>query len=245
MFVLFLFLRRAMQGSFDFGTSDDLAWMERRLAATYRHLHALPRRSPVGQLARSLIGSRTHDRLAEQAFANLRAAFPTWRAVAAASPSAVWRPIRKVQFAEIKAANLTGAMRRICDHDPDFRLAFLRDWPLWRALDWLQRLPGIGPKAAAAVLNFSTLEQAAFVADTHVLRVLRRYGLIGPKADAHRAMVAVMSAGSDWNADRLELLYARLKFLGQQACRAHVTACGPCPLRARCRTGVRPVRNRT
>jgi endonuclease-3 len=71
----------------------------------------------------------------------------------------------------------------IAADDPDFDLSPLGEQPIEDALAWLERLPGVGRKVAASALNFSSLAIPAFVADTHVLPVLGRFGVIDAKAD--------------------------------------------------------------
>jgi endonuclease-3 len=58
--------------------------------------------------------------------------------------------------------------------------------PLDEARRWLMSLNGVGPKTTAIVLLFS-LGRPAFPVDTHVHRVTRRLGLIGPKVSAAKA----------------------------------------------------------
>ena len=57
-------------------------------------------------------------------------------------------------------------------------LDFLGDHPVEQGLRWLEEIYGVGRKIAAATLNFSTLRKRAMVVDTHVLRVLRRFGFV-------------------------------------------------------------------
>ncbi len=49
------------------------------------------------------------------------------------------------------------------------------------AWEWLEELPGVGPKTSAAVLLFSRLRMPALPVDSHYHRVAQRIGLVGPK----------------------------------------------------------------
>ena len=49
-------------------------------------------------------------------------------------------------------------------------------------------------QAATLTLNFSSLRGRAFVFDTHVLRVLRRFGFVGENAAIEDACDAVMAS---------------------------------------------------
>jgi endonuclease-3 len=146
--------------------------------------------------------------------------------------------IRNVKYADDKARYVVSALRRIGAERPDFDLDFLARWPVPRALAWLEDLPGVGPKVSTATLNFSTLEMPVFVVDTHVIRIMRRFGLIGPNADIKAAYVAVMQATEGWSASDLCWLHVFMKYLGQIICRHGVTLCHQCPIRARCRAAL-------
>ena len=60
------------------------------------------------------------------------------------------------------------------------------------SLIWLERLSGVGRKFAAATPNFGTLARPALVIDTHHLRVLRRLGFVGWRADLRKTYDTVM-----------------------------------------------------
>ena len=108
------------------------------------------------------------------------------------------------------------------------------------ALIWLERFPGVGRKVSASVLNFSTLRRPAFVIDTHILRCLRRFGVISAKADTMTAYDSVMSATSGWSADDLVHLHIVLKRLGQTICRWDRGECRICPLKGHCALATGP-----
>jgi adenine-specific DNA glycosylase len=106
-----------------------------------------------------------------------------------------------------------------------------------QALIWLERLPGVGRKVAAATLNFSTLRRAALVIDTHHLRVLRRLGLIDRRAgtvEAYDRLVPLLPGG--WTAADLDEHHQLMKALGQTNCRHAFPICRRCPLRDLCPT---------
>ena len=111
---------------------------------------------------------------------------------------------------------------------------FLSAWPVHQALAWLERLPGVGPKVAAATLNASTLRRRVFIVDTHVHRVLVRFGFIGRNATAEDGRNAVTAAAKSLDADELLELFAQMKRLGQTYCRPTRPNCLACPLGSRC-----------
>lgn len=227
-----LFLKYNMQTSFPFGAATDVPRIRDALAARYGRLHLTERLEPLCQLVRSVLGCRTRDGVSWPAYQRLVEAYPRWSDLARAPPEDIEAVIGDVTHAGDKARRLGQALRAILARHAEFDLGFLADWPLNAAFTWLERLPGVGPKVAAATLNFSTLDRHAFVADTHVLRVLRRFGIIGEKADAWRAHEEVMAATDGWSAIELIELHALLKHHGQTLCRHNAPRCRDCPLLA-------------
>lgn len=223
-----------MQCSFDFGAVSDVALLRERLLSGCGPLPRWDRPDPCSQLVLSMIGSRTGDEVAIGAFWSLVRRFGSWDRVAAAAPAEVQAAIAAVRFADEKAKHLVQALKLIGRDHKDYKLDFLEDWPVPRALAWLQKLPGVGPKVAASVLNFSTLRQPAFVVDTHVHRVMRRFGFVGAKASPGRAYEFIMTSTAGWEAGDLDELHQLLKNLGQSACHATTPDCGHCLLRPAC-----------
>lgn len=223
-----------MQESFDFAASD-LAFIRRRLTRMFGRLRDFERREPVWRLIRSLIGARTYDTVAEPALERLKRRWPDPAALAAAAPAQVERVIGDVTYAGDKAVHLVATLRWIGRERPDYDLSFLRRWPVHRALAWLERFPGVGPKVAAATLNASTLRMRVFIVDGHVHRILLRFGFIGRNASAKAGRDTVTAAAGTLDADDLLELFAQMKRLGQTLCRFEAPACHLCPLAERCR----------
>lgn len=228
-----------MQMALDLGLATDFAWMRARLRAALGGVEMPRAIQPIGQLVRSSIGSRTYDRVSWAAYERLVRIYPGWRALSDAKVADVEAIISDVRFPDRKAALLNRALQMIARRHPDFDLRFLGRWPVGRALSWLEILPGIGRKVAASTLNFSVLAMPAFVVDTHVLRVLARFGAIRRTADGINAYDTVMGALPAWSGPDLTDLHILLKRLGQDWCGQSQPRCGSCPLAPRCgRKGV-------
>lgn len=181
------------------GESSRVARWRAVLDAAVGAMAGPPRRTPVGQLVKSLISSRTRDEVSLAAYTALGRRFGSAAGIAAAAPGAVEEVIATVQFPDVKAERLTAALRVIEAERGDLRLDFLQDWPMADALGWLERLPGVGRKTSASVMNFSTIARPVMVVDTHVARVLGRLGLGRPDPMALSEQVTV--AMPDWSAD--------------------------------------------
>lgn len=223
-----------MQLTFDFGTAGLISEAWRRLTDHFGPADSGPVRTPIGQLVKSLISNRTYDAVSLGAYERLTEAL-SWSGIAAAPVGRIEALIADVEFADTKARHLKAAMQQVEAGHADFDLAFLGALPQAEALGWLQRLPGVGPKVAASVLNLSTLGRQAFVIDTHVARILRRLGVIGPRTTAAAAHGQVMGALAGWSAPQLTGLHVQMKRLGQTICRPQRPRCGDCPIIGTCR----------
>lgn len=233
--VHFMFYPLIMQRAFDFAAADLERWKTALLVCLGDPL-PVARRSPLGQLIKSMLSGRTVDAVSKAAYDALVARFPEPRLLAAAAPAAIEAIVAPVTFAHDKAGYLAEAMALIGRDRPDFDLAFLATWPLADALAWLERLPGVARKVSASTLNASTLARPVLIVDTHVLRVLQRLGLIGATADFRGASEAVTAAMSAWSGDDFLIFHILTKWLGQTICRWDDPACGRCPLAGDCGT---------
>lgn len=225
-----------MQSSFDFGVAVDVLQMRDQLVGEYGEYSPVPKRTPIAQFVKSLISGRTRDEISLLAFIRLTNRYTSWSALADAPVADIQRIISEVTFADVKAQRLRLSLRTIGDSHPNFDLNFLARLSVPDALNWLEQLPGVGRKVSAAVLNFSTLCLPALVIDTHVLRVLQRFGMVSPKSDTVTAYETMMEATSAWSATDLIEFHDLLKRLGKTHCRHHVAQCQDCPLRYDCVT---------
>jgi endonuclease-3 len=228
-----MFYSRIMQVAFAFAAADIAGWYA-KLGPV-----AMPRRrrSPVGQLVKSMISARTRDAVSTAAYDRLVARYGGPAALARASAAEVARTIGDVTFAEAKAAQLVKALRRIAAADRSFALVHLAELPLGDALASLERLPGVARKVSASTLNASTLRRPVMIVDTHVLRVLQRLGFVPATADYRAGSEAVTAAMPAWTADDFLGFHIALKHLGQIVCRWDVPDCAACPLALDCPVG--------
>lgn len=224
-----------MQMAFDIGGIEDIEWVRDRLRTAFGHPGPIPLRTPVGQLVKSAISSRTRDDVSLAAYRRLVAAYPQWLGIACAETADIEAVIGAVTFPDVKSRHLRKALRIIAACRPDFDLTFLGGLGVARALAWLETLPGVGRKVSASTLNFSTLAMPALVVDTHILRIVRRFGLVRRKADTRAAYDTMMEMVHGWSAFELAELHILLKHLGQTVCRANGASCRSCPIGARCR----------
>ncbi len=229
-----------MQLSLNFGdaadASLDLAQFRRRLVSNFGSFGAGGvRLSAMDQLVKSLISSRTHDEDSQATYDRLKFRYPDWNDLADAPMAEVRDLLCPVTYAHDKADWLPSTLKLIRLQKGALSLDFLGDEPVEQAHAWLKTLDGVGPKVAAAVLNFSRLEMRIMVVDTHVHRVARRYGLISEKNTPEDASRILMSLAPDaWAAEDFYELHWLMKRLGQLRCTHGWARCGACPVAATC-----------
>ena len=219
-----------MQVLFPFRQAADLRSIRDRLTAHFGKIRIEDRPDPVSQFVGCFIGSRTYDWKSWDAFVRLVRRYPNWDAIADASATDIEATLEGVSFSEKKAPELKQALRAIRTRFGQINLDFLAGHSADEALNCLEQIHGIGRKIAAATLNFSSLRMCTFVVDTHVLRVLRRFGFVGMRADAETAHDAVMAAVDGLDADDLFELHWQMKGLGQTVCTHAHAMCMSCPL---------------
>lgn len=201
-----------------------------RLGAEYGPVEWQRRYEPVDELIYTILSQHTSDLNSERAFNSLTQAFASPDAIAAAPEEAIEAAIRTGGLARTKAGRIKEVLRRIREEVGSYDLNFLTEMPLADAKAWLRKLPGVGPKTAAIILCFS-LGLPAMPVDTHIYRVSRRLGLIGPRVTAERAhdMLEAMVAPEEVFAFHMYLIRH-----GRQVCKAQRPQCEKCVLASGC-----------
>jgi endonuclease III len=204
--------------------------IDRRLTAAYGEPERVEHPDPVSELVETILSQNTNDRNRDVAFSRLRARLPTWVDVRDADQDLVIDAIRPAGLANQKGPHIQEALRTITRERGKLSLDFLADWPVERAKAWLSSIKGVGPKTAAIVLLFG-LDKPAFPVDTHVHRVTKRLGLIGPvsRERAHLELEKLVSP------ERYYALHLNLIRHGRQVCTSRKPNCPACTLRDLCR----------
>jgi endonuclease-3 len=184
----------------------------------------------VSELVLTILSQHTSDLNSEKAYRELRRRLDSWEEVLAASPEEVADAIWIGGLARVKAPRIQEVLRAVLELRGELDISFLARLPLAEAKAWLIGLPGVGPKTAAVVLCFS-LGMPAFPVDTHVHRVSRRLGLIGPKVTADEAHDLLESAISP---EQVFSFHVYLITHGRRVCKAQRPLCGQCVLAHGC-----------
>ncbi len=181
---------------------------------------------PAHELVSTILSQHTSDLNSERAFESLMKTFGSLEAVAEAPVRRIEKAIRMGGLAKTKAPRIKAILNYILAEVGSFDLSFLGDMPLSEAKAWLKDLPGIGPKSAAIILCFS-LGRPAMPVDTHIYRVSRRLGLIGPKVTADQAHDILESMVVP---DDVFPFHMYLINHGRRVCKAQRPRCDSCVL---------------
>ena len=209
------------------------------LVATYGEPHNEPDFDPLGGLVSTILSQHTSDINSGRAYQQLVTTFPTWEEVRNAPTDAVAEAIRCGGLANIKAPRIQDALHTLTEWQQEqsgtqslsaYLSAELAKRTSEDAWHYLRGIAGVGPKTAACVLMFN-LDMPVMPVDTHVHRVSRRLGLIGPKVNADQSHELFAKAiPPEW----VYPLHVNLIRHGRQICHSQRPACDKCTLFSEC-----------
>jgi endonuclease-3 len=213
--------------------------VHQRLTAVYgsgiTYFHDL---DPLSELVSALLSHRTRNSHSGQAFRNLKALFPSWEAVRDAPVREVEAAISACTWPEQKAPRIQQVLQLIADLRGELSLDFLAAMDVGAARQWLEELPGVGPKTSAAVMSFSSLRSKALPVDSHHFRVAVRLGIIEKKigeAKANRVLENLLP--QRFSAQEMYDHHQVMMRHGQKVCLYLRPACKECVLLDLCPTG--------
>lgn len=220
-----------MQYHLPFPGENHLLAADRLLLAAFGPVPPFYRLDPVGQMIFAMLSGRTRDELAMEKYTLLKTRLASWEKLAQMQPFRLRKLIAGVTFAERKAAHLPAALQEIIARRGRIELDFLGNWPVEKAKSWLEKLPGVGPKTSAAVLNFSTLQRRILMVDTAHNRAARRLGLVPEKSDiARTTRLLNRRLPNIWTAQDTETHHVLMQKLGRDFCIHGQPFCTNCPL---------------
>ncbi|OGS56823.1 MAG: hypothetical protein A3K60_06990 [Euryarchaeota archaeon RBG_19FT_COMBO_56_21] len=186
--------------------------------------------NPLDTLIETILSQNTTDKNSSRAFKALKSHYPTWESLRGENPKAVAKIIRSGGLAVIKAERILSALEFIASEKGNLDLNFLRGMGSPEAEQWLGRIKGVGPKTRSIVLLFS-LGKPAFPVDTHIHRVAKRVGLIGPKTsrEAAQTELARLVPVEDFYSFHINIIEH-----GRAVCQARRPKCGVCRISRFC-----------
>jgi endonuclease-3 len=194
---------------------------------------------PLSELVSSLLSHRTRNADSARAFHTLRERFADWSAVCDAPVEEIEAAIAPCTWPEQKAPRLKEVLATIGERrGGDLSLEFLGEVTVREAREWLESLPGVGPKTSAAVLLFSALRMPALPVDSHHHRVAVRLGLVGERVavgPSHALLERLVPP--DWTAQQVYDHHEVFMLHGQRCCYYRNPACDRCAVLDLCPYG--------
>uniref|UniRef100_A0A2P2J4H5 HhH-GPD domain-containing protein n=1 Tax=Rhizophora mucronata TaxID=61149 RepID=A0A2P2J4H5_RHIMU len=141
--------------------------------------------SVLDGLVKTVLSQNTTEVNSLRAFANLKAAFPTWEDVLVADAKTIENAIRCGGLAPTKASCIKNMLRLLLKKKGNLCLEYLRDLSVDEIKAELSHFRGIGPKTVACVLMFH-LQQDDFPVDTHVFEIAKTIGWVPLVADRNK-----------------------------------------------------------
>lgn len=190
----------------------------------------------LSEIVSALLSHRTKNAVSGKAYRDLRAILPTWEEVMNAPTEMVFEAIKIVTYPEVKAARIQNALKDIKElNNGELTLDFIKDWPVEQSRNWLEKIPGIGVKTSAAILNFSHLRLPALVVDTHHLRVGQRLGIVPSNCTLDKGSRLMESyLPEDWDGQRMYDNHQAFMRHGQKVCHWRHPNCKSCIVRDYC-----------
>lgn len=204
--------------------------IDRVLTKIYGRKEVVLDEDPLDTLVETILSQNTTDTNSHKAFRKLKRAYPTWASLKGEDPAKVASIIRSGGLADIKARRILDALDFIECERGSLELDFLREMSPCEVDAWLSRIKGVGPKTRSIVMLFS-LDMPTFPVDTHIHRVSRRLGLIGPRTSRERAqeeMARLVPSKEFYN------FHINIIEHGRAVCGARKPRCEVCPISRLC-----------
>ncbi len=181
---------------------------------------------PLEGLVQTILSQNTNDKNRDRAYARLMEQYPLWENVVSAEEEDLQQAIGVAGLSKIKSNYIRQALTSIKARLGEYSLEKLKSRPCQEIRDFLESMPGVGPKTAACVLLFQ-FRCPAFPVDTHVTRVARRLGIAEKGHDTRRIEETFRSLLPEHR-----FLEVHLNFIihGRNLCLSRNPKCSDCPL---------------
>ncbi|MBW2147869.1 MAG: endonuclease III [Deltaproteobacteria bacterium] len=209
---------------------DKLVWIISRLESHYGKVRNRPDGDIIGQLVRTILSQNTNDTNRDRAYASLCNRFPSWEDVLLARPEELAAAIRVGGLANIKSSRIIQILQTIQKQNGVLNLDSLSRLSTEEATNYLLHFNGVGLKTAYCVLLFG-LGLPVFPVDTHIMRVVRRLGLIPRKISSEKAHQILNQHVPH---EKMYSLHVHLIRLGRELCHPRSPQHDACPLTPVC-----------
>ncbi len=188
----------------------------------------------LGTLVRTILSQNTTRQNTDRAFAQLLDQYGAdWDRIRRAPTQEIANTIEVAGLAGQKAPRIQQVLHYLHGEREDYSLAFLRQWEVDRAREYLVGFKGVGPKTAAFTL-MNAAGMPLFPMDTHIFRICERLGWLdeSPSSDqAHSKMRGAIPDDQHYPAHVVMVRH------GREVCHARGPDCNSCPLVDICQHG--------
>mmetsp|Transcript_17429 Transcript_17429/g.25170 ORF Transcript_17429/g.25170 Transcript_17429/m.25170 type:complete len:365 (+) Transcript_17429:84-1178(+) len=137
----------------------------------------------------TILSQNTTSANSTRAFANLKKAFPTWEHLLKEdTPTRLEEAIRCGGLAKVKSGRIYEMFQTIQKERGSPSMEYLREFSDDEIKKDLNRFRGMGPKTISCVMLFA-MGRPEFPVDTHVLRITKQMGWVGPSTSREEAYV--------------------------------------------------------
>lgn len=134
--------------------------------------------SGIDYVIETILSQNTNDINRDKAFKQLKDKYgEDYKSIQNAPQEELINTIRVAGLGPTKAERIQEALEIIHDKADKYSVEFLDDMSLEEGKKWLTDIPGIGPKTASVILGFH-FKKPTIPVDTHVHRLVNRYGLV-------------------------------------------------------------------
>lgn len=185
--------------------------------------------SALEVLIATILTQATADRNALQAWRNFKATYRDLNQVLQTDAETLYQTIRVGGMAVQKGNAIIRVLQIIAAQLGKLSLDGLKGDPEF-AWQFLNNLPGVGPKTAACTMLFG-LEMPCFPVDTHIERIAKRQGWVGKRVKPGEIQRQLVERIPE---ELLADLHILLLNLGREFCRPQNPRCGQCPIGEGC-----------
>ena len=182
---------------------------------------------PTASLVKGILSQNTTDINRDRAFENLINTFRDWEDILNSDEKLIANSIRIAGMSNQRATRIKNLLHWLKEQNKgEIDAEFLLNMEPKLAMDKLLKLHGIGIKTASVFLLFCC-GAPFFPVDTHIKRLMVRFGVYPRKTSAERMIVELSEIIPSELHYRLHL---NLITLGREICKARNAQCEICPL---------------
>ena len=193
---------------------------------------------PLDELIHTILSQQNVGIITQRLFDAMKKSFPTWTQALSAGSEQIQRVLEGAGggLAAVKSRSIHKCLTQILELRGELSLEFLRGATLTEAREFLEDLPGVGPKTSGCVLMFS-LRLPAMPVDTHIHRIAKRLEFVTVGSSAPQTQTWFEAQLPQTWAARYEFHVNAFQH-GRETCKSQRPLCAECVLQTLCPSAV-------